>query len=102
MASRDVRVRVRPSVVRVRISETAVRTVVRVTAEQPQLYDPYAHPWRLNGFLFGANPFSGVEPPHGFRSPPKTGIILHSFDNLLLYAANNSANLSALTLVTSP
>lgn len=43
MASRDVRVRVRPSVVRVRISETAVRTVVRVTAEQPQLLYQYAY-----------------------------------------------------------
>ena len=43
MASRDVRVRVRPTVVRVRISESAVRTVVRVAAENPQLSYPYAY-----------------------------------------------------------
>ena len=34
MPSPDVRVRVRPAVVRVRVSETAVRTVVRVTTKQ--------------------------------------------------------------------
>lgn len=37
MASRDVRVRVRPVVVRVRISETAIRAVIRITAPQDQL-----------------------------------------------------------------
>ena len=46
MASRDVRVRIRPSVVRVRISETAIRTVVRGTAKQPQLHYQFAHHWR--------------------------------------------------------
>lgn len=34
MPSPDVRVRVRPAVVRVRVTETAVRTVVRVTTPQ--------------------------------------------------------------------
>lgn len=34
MARADVRVRVRPSVVRVHVSETAVRTVVRIPADQ--------------------------------------------------------------------
>ena len=34
MPSPDVRVRVRPAVVRVRVSETVVRTVVRVTTRQ--------------------------------------------------------------------
>ena len=54
MASRDVRVRVRPGVVRVRISETAIRAV-RVAAENPQLTYPCAYLPRefRGGFLFG-------------------------------------------------
>ena len=43
MASRDVRVRVRPDVVRVRVRKTAIRTVVRVAAPIPQLTSQYAH-----------------------------------------------------------
>lgn len=43
-SSRDVRVRVRPTVVRVRTSETAIRAVVRVAAHVPQLYSPFAYP----------------------------------------------------------
>ena len=43
MASRDVRVRVRPGVVRGRRGEPAVRAVVRVAAEQPQLKYPYTY-----------------------------------------------------------
>ena len=43
MASRDVRVRVRPDVVRVRARKTAPRTVVRVAAPHPQLISLYAH-----------------------------------------------------------
>ena len=42
-SSRDVRVRVRPGVVRVRVSEPAIRTVVRVTAAKPQLSFPFAY-----------------------------------------------------------
>ena len=43
MASRDVRVRVRPDVVRVRVRKTAIRTVVRVAAPHPQLTSQYAY-----------------------------------------------------------
>ena len=43
MASRDVRVRVRPDVVRGRARKTAPRTVVRVAAPHPQLNSQYAH-----------------------------------------------------------
>ena len=68
MASRDVRVRVRPTVVRVRISESAIRTVVRVAAENPQLSYPYAYLRRdCAGFFiflifFGAKIAWGIEP----------------------------------------
>lgn len=67
MASRDVRVRVRPTVVRVRISEPAVRTVVRVAAENPQLSYPYAYLREIpQAFLclvfFGAKIAWGIEP----------------------------------------
>lgn len=53
-SSRDVRVRVRPTVVRVRTSETAIRAVVRVAAHVPQLYFPFAYPAHGlgRGFLF--------------------------------------------------
>ena len=36
MARADVRPRIRPSVVRVRVNEAAIRTVVRITAPQQQ------------------------------------------------------------------
>ena len=36
MAGADVRPRIRPSVVRVRVNEAAIRTVVRITAPQQQ------------------------------------------------------------------
>ncbi len=68
MASRDVRVRVRPSVVRVRISETAIRAVVRITAEQPQLSYQFAYhrsEWLSFSFvsLIGrAKSARGIEP----------------------------------------
>lgn len=71
MASRDVRVRVRPSVVRVRISEPALRTVVRVAAENPQLKYPYAYlprDWQALFFLSRRSTFTsakiawGIEP----------------------------------------
>ena len=67
MASRDVRVRVRPGVVRVRISETAIRAVVRVAAENPQLTYPYAYLQRfleafLLSYLLRAKIAWGIEP----------------------------------------
>lgn len=41
LARADVRVRVRPSVIRVRISETAMRAVIRVAAPKQQLVPLY-------------------------------------------------------------
>ena len=52
MASRDVRVRVRPDVVRVRARKTAMRTVVRVAAPHPQLISLYAHLMESEDFFF--------------------------------------------------
>ena len=74
MASRDVRVRVRPTVVRVRISESAVRTVVRVAAENPQLSYPYAYlreiPQAFSlSCLLRAKIAWGIEPQDDLRSP---------------------------------
>ena len=71
MASRDVRPRVRPSVVRVRISEPALRAVVGVAAENPQLKYPYAYlprDWQALFFLSRRSTFTsakiawGIEP----------------------------------------
>lgn len=66
MASRDVRGRFRPSVVRVRISETAIRTVARATAKQPQLHYQFAHHWRNGFFLYFSQlvVFVGVTTEH--------------------------------------
>ena len=44
MASPDVRIRVRESVIRVRISETAIRAVIRIPAPQDQLIPLYLPP----------------------------------------------------------
>ena len=52
MASRDVRVRVRPDVVRVRARKTAPRTVVRVAAPHPQLTSQYAYLMESEDFFF--------------------------------------------------
>ena len=52
MASRDVRVRVRPDVVRVRVRKTAKRTVVRVAAPTPQLTSQYAYLMESEDFFF--------------------------------------------------
>lgn len=49
MARADVRVRVRPSVIRVRISETALRAVIRVAAPKQQLI-PFHLPVAPVGF----------------------------------------------------
>ena len=40
MARADIRIRVRPIVIRVRISEAAIRTVIRITAPKNQLLEP--------------------------------------------------------------
>ena len=65
MASRDVRVRVRPGVVRVRISETAIRAVVRVAAENPQLTYPCAYlPREFREGFCSAKIVGGIEPPN--------------------------------------
>ena len=55
MASRDVRVRVRPDVVRVRARKTAPRTVVRVAAPHPQLISLYAHLMESEDFFSLSN-----------------------------------------------
>ena len=71
MASRDVRVRFRPTVVRVRVSEPAIRAVVRVAAENPQLKYPCAYlprDWQALFFLSRRSTFTsakiawGIEP----------------------------------------
>lgn len=56
-SSRDVRIRIRPGVVRVRISETAIRTVVRVAATNPQLSFSFAY---LATSLGEGFPYSGT------------------------------------------
>ena len=69
MASRDVRVRVRPSVVRVRVSEPAIRAVVRVAAENPQLKYPYAYlPKVYRLFELSLEAPSGIN-RLGYRTP---------------------------------
>ena len=82
MASRDVRVRVRPRVVRVRISETAIRTVVRVTAKQPQLHYQFAHHWRK--WIFVSIAVSGVRGSYPQTPQTATGyreiLLLLNFD----------------------
>ena len=60
MASRDVRVRVRPDVVRVRVRKTAIRTVVRVAAPHPQLTSQYAYLMESEDFFFF---FVKIRPP---------------------------------------
>jgi len=44
MAGPDVRIRVRESVIRVHVSETAIRAVIRITAPQDQLIPLYLPP----------------------------------------------------------
>lgn len=61
LARADVRVRVRPSVIRVRISETALRAVIRVAAPKQQLIPLY-----LPSAPVGVAP--GTLPVHAFRS----------------------------------
>ena len=94
MASRDVRVRVRPSVVRVRISEPALRTVVRVAAENPQLKYPYAYlprDWQALFFLisqrhicFGLNRL-GHRAPRRFIRDAAENVTSFAVSFLLLY-----------------
>ena len=50
MARADIRIRVRPIVIRVRISEAAIRTVIRITAPKNQLLFPSNRP-RLSAFV---------------------------------------------------
>ena len=51
MARADIRIRVRPIVIRVRISEAAIRTVIRITAPKNQLLFPSANRPRLSAFV---------------------------------------------------
>lgn len=51
MARADIRIRVRPIVIRVRISEAAIRTVIRITAPKDQLLFPSANRPRLSAFV---------------------------------------------------
>lgn len=50
MARADIRVRVRPVVIRVRIGEAAIRTVIRITAPKNQLCfpPPTVHAFQLS------------------------------------------------------
>lgn len=57
LARADVRVRVRPGVIRVRISETALRAVIRVAAPKQQLIPLYL-PVAPVGFRSAHVPFS--------------------------------------------
>ena len=65
-SSRDVRIRIRPGVVRVRISETAIRTVVRVAATNPQLSFSFAYLATSlgEGFLYSGASLAGGGFPH--------------------------------------
>ena len=79
MASRDVRVRVRPTVVRVRVSEPAIRTVVGVAAENPQLKYPYAYlPKGCRLFELSLEALSGLN-RLGYRTPRRFIVIPPNF-----------------------
>ncbi len=77
MARADVRIRIRESVIRIHVSETALRTVIRITAPQAQLSSPSSNRPAHNsqgGFYFKDQmsfPFTKFNIPSYARREPK-------------------------------